>query len=249
MGEVAALRSVFFEYQDARDRGIKIFEDFSLSVAAGETTVVLGPSGCGKTTLVRLMGGLLKPSRGHIVFLGQEVDGQPSRERQIVFQDESCFPWLTVEKNIRFACMENEEEFRSVLSLVKLEDFRDFMPGQLSLGMRQRVGLARSLVGGTAFLMLDEPLRALDAFTRSVLQDELREILRQSLKAALWVTHDLEEALIMGDRIVVIGGTPAKILHDFRSPNTSGALARLSEEFHRAYVGLYQLVLKAWKEV
>jgi len=249
MDEIAAARSLFFSYPMKGVDDVLVFSSFSLSLYDGETTVVVGPSGCGKTTLVRLMGGLLRPSRGQVMFQGREISG-PGRDRQIVFQSDSCFPWLTVYNNVRFACQDQDgRKIENALKLVGLEKFGKFLPSQLSLGMRQRVALARALVSGASMLLFDEALGSLDALIRRALQEQLRNIISSRLRAAMWVTHDLEEALVMGDRIIIIGGRPVNVLSDLRPPvdllRVEGG--RFSAAFQQEYRSLFETAVAVWK--
>ena len=188
----------------------------TLSVAAGEMVSLLGPSGCGKSTLLRLLAGLDTPSAGELRMGSDPIVG-PSADRGLMFQDPNLFPWLTVRRNLqaglvaRGVLREKRGEVDEFLRLVGLEKFADAYPHQLSGGMAQRAALARALVNHPKVLLLDEPLGALDAFTRMRMQDEVLRIWEARGTTMLLVTHDIDEAIYMADRIVVMSPRPARI--------------------------------------
>ena len=191
-------------------------DDVSLSLAVGELVSVVGPSGCGKSTLLRLIAGLLTPSSGELS-IGAEPITSPSAERGLVFQDPNLFPWLTVRRNIeaglvaRGVLREKRAEVDEFMRLVGLETFADAYPHHLSGGMAQRVALARALINHPQVLLLDEPLGALDAFTRMHMQDEVLRLWQTHRTTMLLVTHDIDEAIYMSDRIVIMTQRPGKI--------------------------------------
>jgi ABC-type nitrate/sulfonate/bicarbonate transport system ATPase subunit len=195
---------------------VHALKDCSLTVAAGEMVALVGPSGCGKSTLLRLLAGLDRPTSGEL-WAGSERIERPSAERGLVFQDPNLFPWLTVRRNIqsglvaRGVLRENRHEVDAFLRLVGLEPFADAYPHQLSGGMAQRVALARALVNHPRVLLLDEPLGALDAFTRMRMQDEVLRLWRARGTTMLLVTHDVDEAIYMCDRIVLMTPRPGRI--------------------------------------
>jgi ABC-type nitrate/sulfonate/bicarbonate transport system ATPase subunit len=188
----------------------------TLSIAAGEMVSLVGPSGCGKSTLLRMIAGLDAPSSGR-VFVGNEPITGPSAERGLMFQDPNLFPWLTVRRNVeaglvaRGVLREKRHEVDEFLRLVGLEQFANVYPHQLSGGMAQRVALARALVNHPKVLLLDEPLGALDAFTRMRMQDEVLRIWRARGTTMLLVTHDIDEAIYMSDRIVIMSPRPGRV--------------------------------------
>lgn len=188
----------------------------SLSLAAGELLSLVGPSGCGKSTLLRLIAGLDSPDTGE-VFIGSEPIRSPGAERGLVFQDPSLFPWLTVRGNIeaglvaRHVLREKRHEVNEFMRLVGLESFANAYPHHLSGGMAQRVALARALVNQPKALLLDEPLGALDAFTRMRMQDEVLRLWQARGTTMLLVTHDIDEAIYMSDRIVIMTQRPGRI--------------------------------------
>ncbi len=188
----------------------------SLSVAAGELVSFLGPSGCGKSTLLRLITGLDAPDSGDL-WVGNEAITAPSAERGLVFQDPNLFPWLTVRGNIeaglvaRGVLHEKRGEVDDFMRLVGLENFANSFPHHLSGGMAQRVALARALINHPKVLLLDEPLGALDAFTRMRMQDEVLRLWQARQTTMLLVTHDIDEAIYMSDRIVLMTPRPGRI--------------------------------------
>ena len=188
----------------------------SLSIAAGELASVIGPSGCGKSTLLRLIAGLDAPDSGEL-WVGREAITAPSAERGLVFQDPNLFPWLTVRRNIEAGLVargllhQKRAEVDEFMRLVGLETFAKAYPHHLSGGMAQRVALARSLINPPKVLLLDEPLGALDAFTRMRMQDEVLRLWEARGTTMLLVTHDIDEAIYMSDRIVILTTRPGRI--------------------------------------
>jgi len=204
-------------YTPARGRPVKALESISLKVQQGEFLALLGPSGCGKSTLLYLMGGFLPVEQGTITVDGRPVVG-PGPDRGIVFQHFALYPWKTVRQNIlyglekqRLARAEREARADRFIRMVHLSGFDDSYPSQLSGGMKQRVALARTLAMDPAILLMDEPFGALDAQTRSLMQEELLAILANTPKTVVFVTHDVQEALLMADRIAVMSARPGRI--------------------------------------
>jgi ABC-type nitrate/sulfonate/bicarbonate transport system ATPase subunit len=188
----------------------------SLSIEAGELVSLVGPSGCGKSTLLRLIAGLDFPDSGELLVGAGPIPG-PSAERGLVFQDPNLFPWLTVRRNIeaglvaRGVLHEKRQEVDEFMRLVGLESFANAYPHHLSGGMAQRVALARALINHPKVLLLDEPLGALDAFTRMKMQDEVLRLWQARRTTMLLVTHDIDEAIYMSDRIVIMSPRPGRI--------------------------------------
>ncbi|AEB12483.1 ABC transporter ATP-binding protein [Marinithermus hydrothermalis] len=196
----------------------------TLSTEAETFTALVGPSGCGKSTLLRLIAGLEPPSSGRITVGGLPVTG-PSPQRILVFQEEALFPWLTLERNVAFGlevCGVPKraalEQARTWLDRVHLAGFEHYYPHQVSGGMRQRAALARALILNPQVLLLDEPFGALDALTRLKLQEELVTLWESRRPTVLLVTHDVEEALFLADRVVVLSPRPARILAEVPVP-------------------------------
>jgi ABC-type nitrate/sulfonate/bicarbonate transport system ATPase subunit len=190
--------------------------NISLSIAAGELVSLIGPSGCGKSTLLRLIAGLDSADSGDLL-IGSEPISEPGAERGLVFQDPNLFPWLTVRRNIeaglvaRGVLREKRNEVDEFMRLVGLEAFGDAYPHHLSGGMAQRVALARALINHPKVLLLDEPLGALDAFTRMRMQDEVLRLWQTRRTTIFFVTHDIDEAIYMSDRIMIMTQPPGRI--------------------------------------
>ena len=195
--------------------------EVDLSMESGEFISLVGPSGCGKSTILRLVAGLILPTTGRVTVDDKEITG-PSPERGMVFQKATLFPWLTVEKNIAFSLKMqgklkgNEQKVENMIKVIGLEEFKDDYPGQLSGGMAQRVSLVRSLINEPDILLLDEPLGALDAFTRMNMQDEILKIWQEKKQLAIMVTHDVDEAIYMGSRVIVMDSNPGRIVADIK---------------------------------
>lgn len=195
--------------------------DITVTMESGEFISLVGPSGCGKSTILRLVAGLIFPTLGRVTVNGKQIDG-PSPERGMVFQKPTLFPWLTVERNIAFSLemqgklKGNEDRVKRMLDIIGLEQFKDDYPAQLSGGMAQRVALVRSLINQPEILLLDEPLGALDAFTRMNMQDEILDMWSRRRQLVLMVTHDVDEAIYMGTRILVMDSAPGRILADIK---------------------------------
>jgi ABC-type nitrate/sulfonate/bicarbonate transport system ATPase subunit len=207
-----------FELDGSR---LPVLESIDLSVAAGEFVALLGPSGCGKSTLLRLISGLEQPTTGSITAEGSLVD-RPDPSRILVFQDPTLFPWATVWNNVatgldaRGVLSQERARVDSALDLVGLRDFSKAYPHQLSGGMAQRAALARALVNDPALLLLDEPLGKLDSLTRLTLQEELVSLWRREGFTAILVTHDVEEAVLLASRVIVLSGRPGRIKAEFK---------------------------------
>jgi NitT/TauT family transport system ATP-binding protein len=208
---------------DASATAIPVIDDISIAIDKGELIVFLGPSGCGKTTLMRIVGGLETASAGRVLIAGKPVTG-PDRQKGMVFQSYSSFPWLNVIDNIRFGlkfrddldAAEKERRARHYLELVGLKGFENYYVNRISGGMRQRLAIARTLAAGPDVLLMDEPFGALDAQNRDFLQAQLDVIQRSEQKTIIFVTHDVEEAVFLADRIFIFSARPARILQEVR---------------------------------
>ena len=189
----------------------------NLTIQPGEFVSIVGTSGCGKSTILRLIAGLIRPTTGEIRLGGKPIVGA-GPDRGMVFQKATLFPWLTVEKNVSFSLRmqkkQDKELVEHMLKMVGLEDFRKDYPHQLSGGMAQRLALVRSLINHPDILLLDEPLGALDAFTRMNMQDEILNIWREQKQTVVMVTHDVEEAIYMGTRVLVMEPRPGRVKAD-----------------------------------
>jgi ABC-type nitrate/sulfonate/bicarbonate transport system ATPase subunit len=194
----------------------RVLDGVSFSLAAGELVSLIGPSGCGKSTLLRLIAGLDSPDSGDLL-IGSDPITAPNAERGLVFQDPNLFPWLTVRRNIQAGLVargvfhEKKQEVDEFMRLVGLEKFANVYPHHLSGGMAQRAALARALINHPRILLLDEPLGALDAFTRMRMQDEVLRLWEARGTTMLLVTHDIDEAIYMSDRMMIMTPRPGRI--------------------------------------
>jgi NitT/TauT family transport system ATP-binding protein len=218
LAEISAVHVMFPD--SGADSGHKPFvalENVSFKIYEGEFLVLVGPSGCGKSTLLYLLSGLLKPTLGGVFANGKEIDG-PAADRGMVFQEYAIFPWLKVKANIEFGLRLQrrdkhaiESTARDLIKLTGLSGFEDAYPKQLSGGMKQRVAIARALAVNPQILLMDEPFGALDAFTRSQMQREIVRIWGETRKTIVFVTHSIDEAIRLGDRIITMSPRPGRI--------------------------------------
>jgi NitT/TauT family transport system ATP-binding protein len=196
---------------------VEAIRDASLEVRSGEFVAILGPSGCGKSTLLELCAGLEPTSGGEILIDGEAVSG-PNPKAVMVFQEHSLFPWLNVEDNINFGMKMRgtieSQRSKEVLARVKLERFARHYPHQLSGGMKQRVAIARALVGNPEFILMDEPFAALDFQTRVLMQQFLLEIWTGFRSTILFVTHHIDEAILLADRVVLMSASPGTVVEE-----------------------------------
>jgi len=229
----------------------KVLDDFNLKVRPGEFVSLIGPSGCGKTTALRIVAGLLTPSSGSVVVNGKESIG-PSRDKAIVFQHFNLFPWRTAIDNVAYGLeihgvkkAERMRIAREYLSLVGLSASEKQFPAQLSGGMRQRIGIARALAIHPKLLLMDEPFGALDALTREHLQGQLARICEERQLTTLFVTHSIDEAIYLSDRVVVMGVQPGRIIQEFpinlRKPRVDYNF-RAEPEYARVREEIWQLL-------
>ncbi len=202
---------------DGRGKNLSVLEDINLTVNDGELVCLLGPSGCGKTTLLRLIAGLDHPTSGEIIANGELVE-KPSGDRAVIFQQYSLFPWLTVLKNVTFGLEisggskeENIQAAERYLKSVGLLEFKDSYPHELSGGMKQRVAIIRSLLNHSPILLMDEPFSALDMQNRHKLQEQLIGVWKRFENTIVFVTHDVDEAVYLADKIVLLDKNPGKI--------------------------------------
>lgn len=198
---------------------LNVVEDVTYDIHDGDFIAVIGPSGCGKTTMMSMLAGFQKPTKGQVLFDGKPVNG-PGPERGVIFQEYGVFPWLTVKQNIAFGLQlkanhveakEREEICQHYLDLMGLSDFAGSYPKHLSGGMRQRLAIARAYAVKPQFLLMDEPFGALDAQTRSNMQNLLLRVLSSEGKTVMLITHSVEEAIYLASRIVVVTARPARI--------------------------------------
>jgi NitT/TauT family transport system ATP-binding protein len=224
-------------------------ENLDISIKPGEFLALLGPSGCGKSTLLNIIAGILKPSTGTLTIDGKPVKG-PNPSCGIVFQQHSLFPWMTVLENVAFGprMLGSSEPIgtaRTFLGLVGLERYEKAWPASLSGGMQQRVGIARALATYPPVLLMDEPFGALDAQTRSIMQEELLKLWNQFRTTVIFVTHDIEEAIFLADRVVVMktlpGGIRREVAIDLPRPRDPAALIK-SDVFNGYRSEIYELI-------
>ena len=216
--EASAVRKVYAK----NGQSLPVLDVERFSVREGEFVTVIGPSGCGKSTFLHIMGGFIKAEGGSIRVDGVEVSG-PGPDRGMMFQEFALFPWKTVAGNIAwglevqgFAKARIEEVVANYLDIMNLADFRNHYPAELSGGMKQRVALARVLAFDPKVLLMDEPFGALDAQTRETMQEEVTRVWERTRKTIVFVTHDIEEAVYLGDRVVVLSARPARIREEVK---------------------------------
>jgi NitT/TauT family transport system ATP-binding protein len=219
--ESIELCSVFRSYKNSRGSFTPALQNIDLEIEQGEFVCIVGPSGCGKSTLLHLIAGLDKPTTGQIFVDGEPVKG-PGTDRILLFQELGLFPWLNVRQNVEFGLKmagvskeERKERARVFLRMVHLSHFEEHYIHQLSGGMRQRVALARSLALRPKILLMDEPFAALDAQTRDMLHDELERIWKETAPTIVFVTHNVREAVRLGDRVLLMSFRPGRIKAQF----------------------------------
>ena len=219
---IVELKSASFAYarhgSDGDTTALQVLNNVDLRVAQGEVVCLLGPSGCGKTTLINLIAGFLRTQSGEVLVRGAPAQCCPKR-CGMVFQTDALFPWLTVRENVAFgpSCRADAEglgEVQQYIEMVGLREFGDYFPAELSGGMKQRAALARALVSRTDLLLMDEPFGSLDAQTREVMQELVANIHASLSPAVIMVTHDIEEAVFLADRIVVLSPLPGRIVEE-----------------------------------
>jgi NitT/TauT family transport system ATP-binding protein len=215
------LQEVSLSYQANTGSELLALDRIDLDVHPGEFLCIVGPSGCGKSTLLHLIAGLQKPTSGRIAMDGDRVTA-PGTDRILIFQEHGLFPWLTVGQNVEFGMKmkglskaEREDRTRYYLRLVHLSQFKDSRPHQLSGGMRQRVALARALATEPDVLLMDEPFAALDAQTRDMLHDELEKIWAETGRTIIFITHNVREAVRLGDRVALMSFRPGRVKKEF----------------------------------
>lgn len=211
------VRNLTKTFRRRKDERITVIDDLTFGIADLEFLAIIGPSGCGKSTFLRIIDGLIPPDRGDVLLNGTPITG-PGKGRGMIFQGFDLFPWRTTLKNVEFGLEllgvsreERNERSRHYIDLVGLSGFENAYPHQLSGGMQQRVGIARALAINPEVLLMDEPFGSLDVQTRDLLQDELLRILERDKKTSLFVTHSIEEAIYLADRILVFSARPARI--------------------------------------
>jgi NitT/TauT family transport system ATP-binding protein len=213
-----SIKNVSLKFSAHHQADVIALDDLSLEIPDGQFAVIVGPSGCGKSSLLYLLAGLKEPTSGECCIDGRLIE-EPGPDRGMVFQSYTLFPWLTVQKNIEFGPrlrgmpqIERGTRAKEHISDVGLGGFENHYPNQLSGGMRQRVALARTFANNPDVLLMDEPFGALDSQTRAVMQELLLDIWNKDQKTVLFVTHDIDEALLLGDKVFVMSSRPGRII-------------------------------------
>lgn len=243
-GEGISIQHVNREFQIENDT-LRVLDDVNLEIKAGDIVSIIGSSGCGKSTLLRLISGLDTPDNGQILIEGKKVE-RPSVNVGVLFQESRLLPWDNTEKNIAFGLPEKtpkEEKKKLVqeyMKLVGLEGFGKALPGQLSGGMQKRVAIARTLINKPHILLLDEPFGALDAFTKMNLQEEVVRLWREEGMTTVLVTHDIDEAIYMGNKVIIMSSKPGRVKKIIP--------IELREPRDRAGYDFEQMRLKVYKE-
>jgi len=250
------IQKTFFRETDDKIVGIRVLGDISLSVFKGEFVSIIGPSGCGESTLLRIIDGLIKADGGRVVVDGVEVDG-PGPDRAVVFQYFGLYPWRSVLRNVEFGLelkgVPKHERNRIALeniARVGLRGFENHFPHELSGGMRQRVGFARSLALDPEIILMDEPFSAVDEQTREILQEQLLDLWRATRKTIVFITHSIDEAVYMADRVVVMGARPGRIVEEIKVelPRPRTAAVRTTAEFGKLRGYAWELLKKTMQE-
>ena len=246
--ECREVSKTFVDARRGRSGGVRALDRVSLKLESREILSIVGPSGCGKSTLLRILAGLIEPDSGTVI-RSAEGDGRPSNA--LVFQEHALFPWMTVVDNVAFGLRMRGEGRREsaakageLLDRIGLAGFARRHPHELSVGMRQRVNLARAFLVDPKVLLLDEPFAALDAQTRLLLTGELLASFERSHKSVIYVTHDIEEAILVGDRVLVLSGRPARIIDEIPVP-----LARPRDMVVRADPRIGEIEARIWRQL
>lgn len=233
-GSAVSINNMCFSYS-AEKESSDVLQDINLSIGEGEFICVLGPSGCGKSTLLKILAGFIKPSSGEVLMDGEPIEG-PDYHKGVVFQNPVLYPWLNVGDNVgfglkmrKFPRTEIEELTKKHLELVGLTGFEKYRPYELSGGMKQRVSLARTLVNKPGLILMDEPFGALDALTRSNMQKLIRKVWSKTSNTVLLITHDVDEALELATRIIVLSHRPGTIIKEFNTSYTYDIIKNKNE--------------------
>ena len=248
--KIISLKKVSLTYKTGSKK-ITALEDINLDIEEGEFVCLLGPSGCGKSTLLKIIAGFISPTEGEITVNGDVIRGA-DWNRGVVFQQPALYPWLNVEDNVKFGLKmrkipkeEGNKIAQQYIEKVGLLEFKKHKPYELSGGMKQRISIARVLVNNPLILLMDEPFGALDALTRDQMQNLIRNIWWETKKTILFITHDVDEALSLGSRVLVMSSRPGKIIKEFRTDFTKGITNDNSNQirFTAEYKNLREQVL------
>ena len=246
---------VSMEFPSKQGR-LRVVDDVSYTIDDGDFVAIIGPSGCGKTTMMNMVAGFTRPTHGRVLLDGKPIEG-PGPDRGVIFQEYGVFPWLSVKQNIAFGltlaanrtgAAERDEICARYMKLMGLADFADAWPKMLSGGMRQRLALARAYAVRPQFLLMDEPFGALDAQTRTAMQDLLLEVLATEGKTVMLITHSVEEAIYLASRIVVMSARPTRIREEIAVPFPYPRSDSLHEarEFSELRAHIRELVMKEY---
>jgi NitT/TauT family transport system ATP-binding protein len=250
------VRKSFFRATGDTVTGIQVLDGITLSVSEGELVSVIGPSGCGKSTLLRIVDGLIQPDAGRILVNGREVRS-PGADRAVVFQYFGLYPWRSVLRNVEFGLElkavpvgERRRIALDNIALVGLRGFEKHFPHELSGGMRQRVGFARALSLSPEIILMDEPFSSVDEQTRELLQEQLLELWAKTRKTILFITHSIDEAVYMADRIVVMGARPGRIVEEIviDLPRPRSAAVRAMPRFGAIRAHAWEILKAAMRE-
>lgn len=211
------VKNLTFNYQEKDSQNeVAVFKNFSLEIFDGEFLSLVGPSGCGKTTLVSIIAGYLKPLAGQVVVNGKNIVA-PDKDRIVINQEDDLFGWMTVHENMKLMT-KDEGLIQKYLDMTNLDKFKNYYPRELSGGMKKRLSLARALAVNSKFIIMDEPFGSLDNQIKEKLHEEVLKIIKQSGKTILLVTHNIEEAIFLSDRILLIAGRPVLIRKEIKIP-------------------------------
>lgn len=220
---VIEIRNLNLTYESA-NQSVTALKDIQLTIEDGSFVCVLGPSGCGKTTLLRIIAGFLQPTSGEVYLDGEPIPAKPDEHRGVVFQHQTLYPWLNIEQNVEFGLkmrkvppLKRKEIVDKYLEMVGLAQFKKAAPYELSGGMKQRASIARVLANDPRIILMDEPFGALDAMMKEQMQENVRDIWRKTNKTFFFITHDVEEALLLGTKIVVMSARPGQIIKEFEN--------------------------------
>jgi len=250
------IQKTFFREADDKIVGIKVLDHISLSVSKGEFVSIIGPSGCGKSTLLRIIDGLIEPDDGRVLVDGAAIDG-PGPNRAVVFQYFGLYPWRSTLRNVEFGLelkgVPPHERRRIALeniARVGLRGFEDHYPHELSGGMRQRVGFARVLALDPDIILMDEPFSAVDEQTREILQEQLLDLWGAMKKTIVFITHSIDEAIYMADRVVVMGARPGRIVEEIKVelPRPRSAGTRTTAEFGKVRGYAWEILKKIMRQ-
>ena len=256
MGDLLECKNISVTFKSARGGTVQALEDLSLSVKKGSFVSLIGPSGCGKSTFLRVVDGLIKPDSGELRINSRVVDG-PGPDRALVFQDFGLLPWRSVLGNIEFGLeakgkpkAERVSLAKKYIELVGLLGFENHYPHELSGGMRQRVGIARALAADPDILLMDEPFASVDAQTREAMQSELLEIWGKDKKTVVFVTHSIEEAIYLSDKVILITARPGRVSNiiDIDIARPRGYETRTSGRFQELRLDIWNILGQEFKK-